>query len=186
MLVVEREEQAGGIPRHSVHTGFGLRDLHRLLTGPHYAARYVAPGRRRRRRAAHRDDGHRLDRPDGGVGHQRRPASTRSTRARSCSPPAAASGRARRAWCPGTRPLGVFTTGALQQLVYLQRAAGRAPRRRRRRRARQLLRRPHPRPRRRRRPSPWSPSTPRHQTYAPFKWLTATRLRRADPHLRRA
>ena len=39
--MVEREREAGGIPRHSRHTGFGLRDLHRLLTGPQYAARRI-------------------------------------------------------------------------------------------------------------------------------------------------
>src|SRR6266478_2836885 len=41
VLVVDREEQAGGIPRHAAHTGFGMRDLHRVLSGPRYAARYV-------------------------------------------------------------------------------------------------------------------------------------------------
>ena len=39
--VLERESEAGGIPRHSHHTGYGLRDLHRLLTGPEYARRRV-------------------------------------------------------------------------------------------------------------------------------------------------
>lgn len=38
---MDREAQAGGIPRHAAHIGFGLRDLHRLLSGPQYAARYV-------------------------------------------------------------------------------------------------------------------------------------------------
>src|SRR5690606_6163083 len=41
VLVVDREKQPGGIPRHCHHTGFGLRDLHRVLTGPADAARYV-------------------------------------------------------------------------------------------------------------------------------------------------
>src|SRR5262249_16779158 len=41
VLVVDREEHAGGIPRHAVHLGFGVRDMHRLLNGPQYAARYV-------------------------------------------------------------------------------------------------------------------------------------------------
>ncbi len=41
VLVVDREQTAGGVPRHSVHTGFGLRDLHRVLSGPRYAERYV-------------------------------------------------------------------------------------------------------------------------------------------------
>lgn len=37
VLVVERESTAGGIPRHSHHTGFGIRDLKRSLSGPRYA-----------------------------------------------------------------------------------------------------------------------------------------------------
>ena len=42
--MLEREAQAGGIPRHSDHTGYGLRDLRRLMTGPAYA-RHLRPGR---------------------------------------------------------------------------------------------------------------------------------------------
>src|SRR5262249_13973880 len=38
--VIEREREAGGIPRHSDHTGFGLRDLRTVLSGPRYAERY--------------------------------------------------------------------------------------------------------------------------------------------------
>lgn len=41
VAVVERERSLGGIPRHSRHTGYGLRDLHRVLSGPEYAARYA-------------------------------------------------------------------------------------------------------------------------------------------------
>jgi thioredoxin reductase len=37
VLVLERESEAGGIPRHSDHLGYGIRDLHRFLSGPHYA-----------------------------------------------------------------------------------------------------------------------------------------------------
>ena len=38
--VIEREREAGGIPRHSDHTGFGARDLRKVFSGPRYAARY--------------------------------------------------------------------------------------------------------------------------------------------------
>src|SRR6202035_547858 len=41
VLVADRDEAAGGIPRHSAHTGFGGRDLRRVLTGPAYARRYA-------------------------------------------------------------------------------------------------------------------------------------------------
>ena len=41
VVVVEREQELGGIPRHTRHTGFGLRDLHRVLDGPAYARRLI-------------------------------------------------------------------------------------------------------------------------------------------------
>lgn len=37
VLVLEREREAGGIPRHSDHPGYGMRDLGRFMTGPSYA-----------------------------------------------------------------------------------------------------------------------------------------------------
>ena len=40
VVVAERESEAGGIPRLCGHTGFGLRDFHRVMTGPSYARRY--------------------------------------------------------------------------------------------------------------------------------------------------
>ena len=53
------------------------------------------------------------------------------------------SGRARARLVPGTRPLGVLTTGAAPAAHRVARRARRHPRRRRRRRARELLGRPH-------------------------------------------
>ena len=41
VTVYEREQQAGGIPRHTDHLGFGMRDLHRLMSGPRYARTLV-------------------------------------------------------------------------------------------------------------------------------------------------
>lgn len=41
VVVVERERQAGGIPRHSDHPGYGWRDLRRVMSGPDYARRLV-------------------------------------------------------------------------------------------------------------------------------------------------
>ena len=37
VLVADRESEPGGVPRHSGHTGYGLRDRHRIMTGPAYA-----------------------------------------------------------------------------------------------------------------------------------------------------
>jgi thioredoxin reductase len=41
VVVADRDDAAGGIPRHSAHTGFGARDLRRVLTGPGYARHYA-------------------------------------------------------------------------------------------------------------------------------------------------
>lgn len=37
VLVLERESEAGGIPRHSDHPGYGMRDMGKLVSGPTYA-----------------------------------------------------------------------------------------------------------------------------------------------------
>ncbi|HFC11319.1 MAG TPA: FAD-dependent oxidoreductase, partial [Anaerolineae bacterium] len=41
VTVLEREPVAGGMPRLCHHTGFGVWDLRRVMTGPHYARRYA-------------------------------------------------------------------------------------------------------------------------------------------------
>ncbi|MBF3016264.1 FAD-dependent oxidoreductase, partial [Pseudomonas aeruginosa] len=41
VCVLERDGEAGGIPRHCAHPPFGLREHGRLLTGPAYAQRNV-------------------------------------------------------------------------------------------------------------------------------------------------
>lgn len=82
VCVLERDGEAGGIPRHCAHPPFGLREHGRLLTGPAYAQRNVEQAERagvdirlrhsvvaRRRRPA-------------ATGHPGRPAqSARDTRA---------------------------------------------------------------------------------------------------------
>ncbi|MCU0829758.1 MAG: FAD-dependent oxidoreductase, partial [Tabrizicola sp.] len=42
VLVLDREPEAGGIPRHCAHSPYGLREFHRLMRGPAYARRLVA------------------------------------------------------------------------------------------------------------------------------------------------
>ncbi len=120
VLVVDREKEAGGIPRHSVHTGYGMRDLRRVMDGPGYARHYV--------RAAE------------GAGVELRTETfvtgwSSLTRLETTSPSGLdeieagaivlATGcreRPRSArLVPGTRPAGVFTTGSLQQFVHIHR-----------------------------------------------------------------
>jgi thioredoxin reductase len=173
VVVVDREEQAGGIPRHAAHTGFGVRDVHRLLTGPRYATHYV-------RLAV--DAGVELrtsttvtDWLGPTTLSMTSPAGLAEVNARAVILATGCRERPRPArLVPGTRPLGVFTTGALQQFVYLHhQPVGR--------RAvvvgaehvsfSAVLTLAH-----------GGASTvamvtehDRHQTYVPFKWITATR-----------
>ena len=41
VVVLERESEAGGIPRHCGHPPFGMREFKRVLKGPAYARRLV-------------------------------------------------------------------------------------------------------------------------------------------------
>ena len=118
VLVVDREKQAGGIPRHCHHIGFGVRDLYRVLTGPAYARRYVAMAEK---------SGVEIVTETTITGWQ---GSTRLTATRpgglaeiTASAVLLATGcreRPRTArLIPGSRPSGVFTTGALQNFVYV-------------------------------------------------------------------
>ena len=42
ILILERDEQLGGILNQCIHNGFGLHTLKEELTGPEYAARFIA------------------------------------------------------------------------------------------------------------------------------------------------
>ncbi len=131
VLVADREESPGGVPRHSWHTGYGLRDLRRVMTGPAYAraltSAAVAAGAELRTGTTvtgwtpgpDRSHAVTMTSPGGpetvaaaavllATGCRERPRTARLV--------------------PGDRPAGVMTTGELQQRVYLggERLAGRA------------------------------------------------------------
>jgi thioredoxin reductase len=119
VTVIEREREAGGIPRHSAHTGFGLRDLRTVLSGPRYAERY-----RDLAADAGADlvtetmvtewEGDRLLNLTSPAGREQiePPAVVLATGCRE---------RPRSArLVPGSRPSGVMTTSTLQQLVHLR------------------------------------------------------------------
>jgi glycerol-3-phosphate dehydrogenase len=147
VLVVDREQQAGGIPRHSAHTGYGLRDLHRVLTGPAYARHYANAAARAGAeiRTGTTVTGWAGGQPtDLAAGLAAGPAGAHpAVRRVTITSPAGletidaavvllATGcreRPRPArLIPGDRPPGVLTTGELQQRVYLrgERLPGRA------------------------------------------------------------
>jgi thioredoxin reductase len=141
VLVTDREGEAGGVPRHCAHSGFGIRDLRRLMTGPAYARHYA-------RAAA--DAGVEVrcgttvtalgqEPPQDSPGQEAAPQTLRAVLTSpagiarvTASAVLLATGcreRPRSArLVPGDRPAGVMTTGELQQRVYLtgERVAGRA------------------------------------------------------------
>jgi NADPH-dependent 2,4-dienoyl-CoA reductase/sulfur reductase-like enzyme len=119
VTVIEREGEAGGIPRHSDHSGFGFRDLRKVLSGPRYAARYRALAEAAAVEVLTETmvtewEGAgklKLTGPNGrweieppavvlATGCRERPRSARLV--------------------PGSRPAGVMTTSTLQQLVHLR------------------------------------------------------------------
>src|SRR5215470_10444009 len=139
VLVVDRDDEAGGIPRHSAHTGFGARDLRRVLTGPGYARRYAdaaaaAGAQIRLGTTVTGWDGPRQagGPPRAGGLHGVTLASAAGVHAVAARAVLLATGcreRPRTArLVPGDRPPGVMTTGELQRRVYLggQELAGRA------------------------------------------------------------
>jgi NADPH-dependent 2,4-dienoyl-CoA reductase/sulfur reductase-like enzyme len=118
VVVLEREAAAGGIPRHCGHYPFGMREFHRMLRGPDYAARLVARARQAgveiRTHASvtalHPGGRLSLTTPDGLAEIEGR-AVLLATGVRETS-------RAGRL-IGGEKPGGVLSTGALQGLVYL-------------------------------------------------------------------
>ena len=119
VLVVDRESEPGGVPRHCHHTGFGLQDRHRPSTGPAYA-RHLSG------RAADAGAGIRLSTTvtavgDDGSATLAGPDGIEVVRPRAVLLATGARERPRAArLVPGDRPAGVFTTGQLQQWVDLE------------------------------------------------------------------
>lgn len=119
VLVLDREAQAGGVPRHCHHLGYGMRDLGRFITGPAYAGRLVT--------AAEQAGAHlRTQAMVTGWAGERSvevtsPQGRQVITAEAVVLATGARERARAArWIPGDRPAGVLTTGELQQLVHLE------------------------------------------------------------------
>jgi len=131
VLVADRESEAGGVPRHSWHTGYGLRDLHRVMTGPAYARSLVsaASSAGADLRTGTTVTGWSTG-PDGSHAiTMTSPAGLETVQAAAVLLATGCRERPRTArLVPGDRPAGVMTTGELQQRVYLggERLAGRA------------------------------------------------------------
>ncbi len=121
IIILEREAEAGGIPRHCGHTGYGLREFSRLMTGPGYARRLVdeVSGLDLRTKTTVL----RLE-PDGVVQVTGTDGPMRISAGKVLLALGARETPRSARLLTGTRPWGVMNTGMLQQMVYLQ---GRKP-----------------------------------------------------------
>ena len=119
VIVLERESQAGGIPRHCGHPPFGMREFKRVLSGPTYAARLVE----RALKAGVQihlnssvvelhEKGRLSISTDKGVSEIQARIVVLATGVRETP-------RSARL-VSGQRPMGILTTGALQSMVYLK------------------------------------------------------------------
>ena len=118
VMVIERERELGGIPRHSDHPGFGMRDLRRFVSGPEYSRRLT--DRAVRAGADVRVESH----VTGWAGERSLlVTSPRGRRRIDVDAVVVATGARERPrtarMIAGDRPDGVLTTGQLQQLVQL-------------------------------------------------------------------
>ncbi len=118
VAVVERERSLGGIPRHTRHSGYGLRDLHRVMSGPEYAERYATLAERANVQL-HVSTTATDWSPDGGIVTTSPSGIVRwAPRAVLLATGCRERPRAARL-VPGDRPSGVLTTGSLQQFADL-------------------------------------------------------------------
>jgi NADPH-dependent 2,4-dienoyl-CoA reductase/sulfur reductase-like enzyme len=120
VVVLEREPEAGGVPRHCAHPPYGLREFGRLMTGPAYARRLRALALRRgvdiRTRhsvASLGQDGVLGVASPDGIG-------TVSARRVLLATGAREAPRSARL-VSGDRPVGIINTGALQACLTLER-----------------------------------------------------------------
>ncbi len=121
VMVLERESEPGGIPRHCGHPPFGWREFRRVLTGPRYSSRLTNAAEaegvdiRLNHTVTELRQGPalRVSTPEGLIAIEAKrillATGVRET-------PRAAR------MVSGTRPAGVLTTGALQSMVYLKSA----------------------------------------------------------------
>lgn len=117
VVVLERENQAGGIPRHSDHPGYGIRDMRRFLSGPEYARRLVSQAARAEIRTDTMVTGWAGERTLEITSSRGREELT----ARAVVLATGARERPRPArLIPGDRGAGIYTTGHLQNVVHLK------------------------------------------------------------------
>lgn len=124
VIVVDRESQGGGIPRHCGHPPFGMWEFGRVLTGPSYARRLVDRAVNAGVELMLDCSVVSIDYGDALVvtcAHQHGPLTIVTKRIVLATGVREKPRSAR--LVSGDRPLGILNTGALQEFVYLQRLA---------------------------------------------------------------
>jgi len=123
ILVVDREPEAGGMPRMCHHTGYGRADLHRMYLGPRYAKYYRELAERSgvEIRTSTTITGWGSTAKDSALNKLSftSPNGLGKIEAKAVLLATGVRERPRAArMIPGTRPQGVYTTGSLQRYIY--------------------------------------------------------------------
>lgn len=120
ILILERDKELGGILNQCIHNGFGLHTFKEELTGPEYAARFIA-------QAEERGIEYKLNTmvmdisPDKTVTAVSRKEGLLEIRARAVILAMGCRERPRGALnLPGYRPAGIFTAGTAQRLINME------------------------------------------------------------------
>ena len=117
--VVEREKIAGGVPRHSYHLGYGVRDLKRFISGPAYAKWYVDHALKTGVEISTSTTA--TDWINQNTLSLTSPAGIEQVNAKAVILATGARERGRSARAvAGKRAAGIYTTGSLQQATYLE------------------------------------------------------------------
>ncbi len=118
MIVFEREDAAGGMPRHCGHSGFGIVEFKRPMTGPNYAIKLIEDTKKKNIDIALKhtltkiEDGVLTFSTTEGLKHYRPKRTLLALGARETPRPAR--------FVSGIRSPNIITTGALQRFVYLK------------------------------------------------------------------
>lgn len=119
VMILEREAELGGVPRHCAHSPFGMREFGRVLFGPAYARRLAAEAQAAGVTVLLQHSVTALH--PGGRLEITAPDTTRTVSARRVLLATGAREASRSArLISGERPIGVITTGTLQHSVNLE------------------------------------------------------------------
>jgi len=119
LLVIDREAEAGGIPRHCGHPPFGIREYKRVMTGPSYAKRLVKSAHENSINIALKTTVTLLE--PAGIITVNSPEGTRKISAKRVLIATGIRETPRSSrLVSGDRPLGICTTGTLQSMYYLK------------------------------------------------------------------